>query len=110
MKQTRTVSPVSRGAGDEVTSMRQQCDRKVEQVVSDRDILQVRLDSTALQLSGARNSLTEARERLGHLRRFSAASHLRPELLLASSVYRLVDRVAFSGMTRSLFIVRGLPM
>lgn len=66
----------------------------MEDVHFDHDGLQVCLESTALQLSGVRNSLMVARERLQqHLGR-SAASHLPLESLLASSVFSFFDRVS----------------
>lgn len=43
-----------RKAGEQVPTMRQKCDHKVDDVLFERDGFQVRLDSTASQLWGGR--------------------------------------------------------
>lgn len=72
--------------GDRVARMREECNCKVEEVLLERDGLQVLLDLTALQLSGVRNSWIVAHELLEQHRRRSAADHLWLEWLLAFSV------------------------
>lgn len=65
----------------------------MEDIVFERDGLHVRLDSTASHLSGACHVLTTACKRLEQYLGRSAASNMQLELLLASFVHRLVERV-----------------
>lgn len=64
----------------EVAMMGQDCDGKVEDVLSERDSLQARLDATASKLLEDRSSVTAAREGLEKHRKRSAASNLRFKL------------------------------
>lgn len=61
--------------GDDVARMSQDCCRKVEVVLFERDGLQVLLDSTASERSDLRNPLTAAQERLEQHSKRWAAGH-----------------------------------
>lgn len=76
--------------------MLQECDHKVKEVLLERDELQVRLDSTASQLSEVRESLTTAREQLEQHCGHSTNTHLWLESSLSSTASGFVDRVSGS--------------
>lgn len=66
----------------------------MEDVIFERDDLQVKLDLAASQLSGACNALPVAREQLQQWWGRSALSHFRLESLLIGSVSGFVVKVA----------------
>lgn len=69
------------------------CYHKVERMLLDLDGLQLRLDSIASQLSGARNSSTAVSERLEQHHGRLVTSQLQLESLPGSSASSFVDRV-----------------
>lgn len=79
---------------DEVFRACLECDRDMENVFFERDVLQGRLFVTASQLLGAQSSLMIASERLEHYVGRSTASYLRLESLPLSLLSSFVDEVA----------------
>lgn len=91
------VCQVARREGkfrDEDARMLQGCNHKVEDVLFERDGLQVCLNSTTSQLLGARSSWMAAHEGREQSRGRLAGNHLRLESLLAYLVFESVDRMA----------------
>lgn len=74
--------------------MRQECARKVEDVLSERYGLQRCLNSPDLKLLGAGNTLTVAHKQLWQHRESLTASRFWLESLLISLLSRFINRLA----------------
>lgn len=92
-RQSCSVTPACRELKHEPSKKRQEREVKVQNVLFKHFGLQVRLDATALPISGFRSSLTVARERFEQRYGRSISSNLLIESLLVSSISNFIDRV-----------------